>query len=64
MKDLEGIKTFDDVLLKYGEFGTYQKIIYIMYSCPYILTSMQLMGWTFVGAQLPHRCLLPGENKI
>ncbi|CAB4057004.1 SLC22A4_5 [Lepeophtheirus salmonis] len=56
------IQTFDDVLIKYGEFGNYQKFIYILYSCPYIFTSMQLMGWTFVGVELPHRCLEPHEN--
>ncbi|QQP35486.1 Organic cation transporter proteinlike, partial [Caligus rogercresseyi] len=63
MKEPEGIQTFDDVLLNYGEFGSYQKIIYVLYCCPYIFSSLQLMGWKFVGAQLPHRCLLPGENK-
>ena len=53
--------TFDDILAELGEFGLEQKINYILFSLPYILTSMQLMGWVFVGADLVHRCRLPGD---
>ena len=53
--------TFDDVLAELGEFGREQKLNYLMFSLPYMVTSMQLLGWVFVGADTPHRCLLPGE---
>ena len=43
--------TFDDVLRVMGEFGRYQKLIYLMFSLPYVVTAMQLMGWVFVGAR-------------
>ena len=54
--------TFDDILAELGEFGLEQKINYFLFSLPYILTSMQLMGWVFVGASYPHRCRLPGDH--
>ena len=38
------VVTFDDVLKKVGEFGKFQIILYIMFSLPYLETSMQLMG--------------------
>ena len=53
--------TFDDILVELGEFGLEQKINYFLFSLPYILSSMQLMGWVFVGATPSHRCKLPGE---
>ena len=53
--------TFDDILAELGEFGLEQKINYFLFSIPYILTSMQLMGWVFVGASFPHRCRVPGR---
>ena len=34
-----------------GEFGRYQKLIYLMFSLPYVVTAMQLMGWVFIGAR-------------
>ena len=55
--------TFDDILAELGEFGLEQKINYFLFSLPYILTSMQLMGWVFVGASYPHRCRLPGHDN-
>ena len=54
--------TFDDILLVVGEFGPHQKWLYFLFSVPFVCSSMQLMGWVFVGANLPHRCLLPGEQ--
>lgn len=54
--------TFDDVLAELGEFGREQKLNYLMFSLPYVLSSMQLLGWVFVGADPAHRCLLPGES--
>jgi hypothetical protein len=48
--------TFDDVLAVLGEFGLYQKWIYFLWSLPYVFTSMQLMGWVFIGANVPFKC--------
>ena len=52
---------FDDILVELGEFGLEQKINYVLFSLPYILTSMQLMGWVFVGFTPDHRCRVPGD---
>ena len=54
-------KTFDDILVIIGEFGRYQKLLYLMFSITYIMTAMQLLGWVFIGAKTPVRCLLPIE---
>lgn len=48
--------TFDDVLVKVGEFGPFQVVLYIMFSLPYLETAMQLLGWVFVGAKPEHSC--------
>ena len=55
--------TFDDVLVVLGEFGLFQKVFYFLFALPYVFAAMQLHGWVFVGANLPHRCLLPGEHE-
>ena len=47
--------TFDDVLVLLGEFGRHQRILYFLFSFPYVFTSMQLLGWVFVGVTQPHR---------
>ena len=57
----DGRVTFDDILSELGEFGLEQKINYFMFSLPYIMSAMQLLGWVFVGANMPHRCRLPSE---
>ena len=56
--------TFDHVLSELGEFGKEQKLNYLMFSLPYVLSSMQLLGWVFVGTELPHRCMIPGEMDL
>ncbi len=48
--------TFDDILEVLGEFGTFQKLVYYAFSLTYVFTSMQLMGWVFVGARVPFKC--------
>ena len=55
---LEGCNdwTFDIIFETIGEFGRYQKIICTMFSVTYIMVSMQLYGWVFVGVKVPHRC--------
>lgn len=59
-----GRVTFDDVLSHLGEFGFDQKINYLKYSLPYIMSAMQLMGWVFVGSDIPHRCRIPEEVDV
>nr|XP_040577622.1 organic cation transporter protein-like [Lepeophtheirus salmonis] len=54
---MKELRTFDDVLVKYGEFGQYQKVVYLLYCIPYIFASTQLMGWVFVGAVPKYDCL-------
>jgi OCT family organic cation transporter-like MFS transporter 4/5 len=53
--------TFDKVLLVLGEFGHFQKLLYFMFSLPYVETAMQLLGWVFVGATPGHKC--PSDNS-
>ena len=48
--------TFDDVFKSLGEFGRYQKFLYLLCSLVYTVTSMQLLGWVFVGAVPDHTC--------
>jgi hypothetical protein len=55
-KDNKSSVTFDDVLEVLGEFGNYQKCIYFLFSLPYVFTSMQLIGWVFIGASVPFKC--------
>ena len=40
--------TFDDVLKLSGEFGPFQKILYLFYSIPYVETAMQVNAWKCV----------------
>ena len=56
--------SFDDVLAILGEFGLYQKVSYFLFSLPYVFTSMQLLGWVFTGANLPHQCKLPPTKFV
>ena len=56
-------KTFDDIFEVIGEFGRYQKLLYLMFSVTSIMTAMQLLGWVFIGAKPPVRCILPSESK-
>ena len=56
--------TFDDVLLVLGEFGRYQKFIYFLCSLPYVFTSMQVIGWVFIGANVPFKCKNSEEFNI
>ena len=60
----EQYATFDDIYKVIGEFGKFQKIIYLMFSVTYIMTAMQLLGWVFVGVKLPVRCRYPFELNM
>ena len=61
LEEEEEIITFDSVLRHVGEFGKFQKILYLMFSVPYVETAMQLLGWVFVGTIPNHDCP-SGEN--
>ena len=62
-EDFTNNVTFDDVLLKVGEFGPFQVVLYIMFSLPYLETAMQLLGWVFVGATPDHQCNDTGQSR-
>ena len=63
-EDLTNNVTFDDVLIKVGQFGPFQIVLYIMFSLPYLETAMQLLGWVFVGATPDHHCNGTGYANI
>ncbi|CAL4069365.1 unnamed protein product, partial [Meganyctiphanes norvegica] len=48
-------------LEKIGEFGRYQRQMFLMLSLPTIIVSMQKLAWVFLGARVDHRCRIPGE---
>ncbi|KAI1725160.1 sugar transporter domain-containing protein [Ditylenchus destructor] len=53
---------FDDLIINYlGEFGTYQKVQFLLVCLPTIITAMHALSWTFAGKSDPHRCRLPNE---
>ena len=56
--------SFDDIFKVIGEFGSYQKIVYFLCSVTYVMTAMQLLGWVFIGAKTPVRCILPPEKNL
>ena len=45
--------TFDDILGELGEFGREQKINYLLFSLPYVMSAMQVLQHTL------HQSLLP-----
>ena len=57
----QDFKSFDDILCDLGEFGHYQKRLFFLLFIPTIFSCMQNLSWVFLGADVPHRCLLPEE---
>ncbi|XP_014220696.1 organic cation transporter protein [Trichogramma pretiosum] len=53
---------YDDVILKMGEFGRYQRRIYLMLCLPAILCAFHKLAGVFLNAKMESRCLLPFEN--
>lgn len=55
---------YDDVLpyLSRGDFGKYQKKIYILLCLPSILCAFHKLAGVFLLAVPDHRCRLPGED--
>ncbi|XP_063991549.1 organic cation transporter protein [Diachasmimorpha longicaudata] len=52
---------YDDVILRMGEFGRYQRKIYLLLCLPAIVCALHKLAGVFLGAYNPHRCLLPHE---
>ncbi|XP_042867534.1 organic cation transporter protein-like [Penaeus japonicus] len=50
-------------LEKIGEFGPYQRRLFLLLSLPTIIVSMQKLAWVFLGAKLDHRCRMPWEEE-
>jgi hypothetical protein len=64
---------FDELLVHLGEFGRYQKRIYILLCLPAISCALHKLAWVFLAARAPHRFvynlilhlffLFPGDLK-
>ncbi|XP_069673393.1 organic cation transporter protein isoform X2 [Periplaneta americana] len=52
---------YDDVLPHLGEFGRYQKRIYLLLCLPAILCALHKLAGVFLQANVKHRCQLPYE---
>ncbi|XP_063595666.1 organic cation transporter protein-like [Penaeus indicus] len=50
-------------LEKIGEFGPYQRQMFLLLSLPTIIVSMQKLAWVFLGAKVDHRCRLSWEEE-
>lgn len=50
-------------LEKIGEFGPYQRQMFLLLSLPTIIVSMQKLAWVFLGAKVDHRCKLSWEEE-
>ncbi|KAK3778760.1 hypothetical protein RRG08_013031 [Elysia crispata] len=51
---------FDDIITELGEFGPYQRRIYLLTCLAPLCVSMQILGGVFIQATPDHRCALPG----
>ncbi|CAL8077574.1 unnamed protein product [Orchesella dallaii] len=54
---------FDSLFPIIGDFGRYQKRVYLLLCLPAICCAMHKLAWVFLGAKLEHRCLLPIETE-
>ncbi|XP_043286002.1 organic cation transporter protein [Venturia canescens] len=53
---------YDDVILRMGEFGKYQRRIYLLLCLPAISCAFHKLAGVFLGAKMNTRCILPYEN--
>ncbi|ALC47005.1 Orct [Drosophila busckii] len=53
---------YDDVITHLGEFGRYQKRIYLLLCLPAIVCAFHKLAGVFLLARPEHRCLLPQEQ--
>lgn len=54
--------TYDHVLTQLGDFGRYQKRIFLLLCLPGISCAFHKLAWVFLGAKADHRCQLPSEG--
>jgi len=52
---------YDDILLHLGEFGPYQRRIYLLLCLPAISCALHKLANVFLQAKTEHRCILPFE---
>lgn len=52
---------YDDVVLHMGEFGRYQRRVYLLLCLPVISCAFHKLAGVFLGAKMNSRCLLPYE---
>ncbi|KAJ8682745.1 hypothetical protein QAD02_018537 [Eretmocerus hayati] len=53
---------YDDVILQMGQFGRYQRRIYLLLCLPAISCAFHKLAGVFLGAKMTSRCLLPNES--
>ncbi|XP_015189080.1 PREDICTED: organic cation transporter protein [Polistes dominula] len=53
---------YDDVILRMGEFGRYQRRVYLLLCLPAISCAFHKLAGVFLGAKHDARCLLPNES--
>ncbi|XP_011689430.1 PREDICTED: organic cation transporter protein-like [Wasmannia auropunctata] len=53
---------YDDVILRMGEFGRYQRRVYLLLCLPAISCAFHKLAGVFLGAKMSSRCLLPHEH--
>ncbi|XP_026672740.1 organic cation transporter protein-like [Ceratina calcarata] len=53
---------YDDVILRMGEFGRYQRRIYFLLCLPAISCAFHKIAGVFLSAEMDARCLLPDED--
>ncbi|CAD1470638.1 unnamed protein product [Heterotrigona itama] len=53
---------YDDVILRMGEFGRYQRRIYLLLCLPAISCAFHKIAGVFLSAKMNARCLLPHES--
>uniref|UniRef100_A0A1B6D0T7 Major facilitator superfamily (MFS) profile domain-containing protein n=1 Tax=Clastoptera arizonana TaxID=38151 RepID=A0A1B6D0T7_9HEMI len=54
---------YDDILIHLGEFGHYQRRIYLLLCIPAISCALHKLAGVFLQAKVDHRCLLPFEQE-
>uniref|UniRef100_A0A7E5A0H0 MFS domain-containing protein n=1 Tax=Panagrellus redivivus TaxID=6233 RepID=A0A7E5A0H0_PANRE len=65
MKSVDERVLFDDIVINYlGDFGRYQKFIFVLVCLPCIITAMDSLSWTFSGTSIPHRCRENAEMDV
>ena len=55
---------YDKVLVDVGQFGRYQKFIYLFGCLIYVGASFDNMGYIFLSVLPKHWCEIPGTNEL